>query len=136
MTGSLELYGTLLSAFCEHIPRPIFGDVRRLMGLAWAVVGVYLTKTVNFNNWSEVVISEAHYASSHQRRFQSWLYNSRVKPIKFDCPLFRAALSEWSLDQTLYLALDVSDLKNGYMMCSIREISMPAPSGSRSEEYG
>ena len=68
MTDSLELYGTLLSAFCEHIPRSIYGDVRRLMGLAWAVVGLCLTETVNFNKWGEVVISEAHYASSHQRR--------------------------------------------------------------------
>ena len=116
MTDSLELYGTLLSAFCEHIPRSIFGDVRRLMGLAWAVVGLCLTETVNFNKWGEVVISEAQYASSHQRRFQGWLYNPRVKPVKFYFPLLKAALSEWSLAKTLYLALDVSDLKNGYIL--------------------
>lgn len=116
MTDSLELYGTLLSAFCEHIPRSIYGDVRRLMGLAWAVVGLCLTETVNFNKWGEVVISEAHYASSHQRRFQGWLYNPRVKPITFYFPLLKAALSEWSLDQSFYLALDVSDLKNGYIL--------------------
>jgi len=116
MTDSLEVYGTLLAAFCEYIPRSIFGDVRRLMGLAWAVVGLCLSETVNFNKWGEVVISEAQYASSHQRRFQSWLYNPRVKPVKFYFPLLKAALSEWSLDQTLYLALDVSDLKNGYIL--------------------
>lgn len=116
MTDSLELYGTLLAALCEHIPRSIFGDVRRLMGLAWAVVGLCLTETVNFNHWGEVVKSEAHYASSHQRRFQGWLYNPRVKPLKFYAPLFKAALSEWSLAQTFYLALDVSDLKNGYIL--------------------
>ena len=116
MTDSLQLYGTLLAAFCEHIPRPIYGDVRRLMGLAWAVVGLCLTETVNFNKWGEVVISEAQYASSHQRRFQGWLYNPRVKPIKFYYPLLKAALSEWSLATTLYLALDVSDLKNGYIL--------------------
>lgn len=101
MTDSLELYGTLLSAFCEHIPRPTFGDVRRLMGLAWAVVGLCLTETVNFNKWGEVVISEAQYASSHQRRFQGWLHNPQVKPIKFYIPLLKAALSEWSLAKTL-----------------------------------
>ncbi len=116
MTDSLQLYGTLLAAFCDHIPRSTFGDVRRLMGLAWAVVGLCLTETVNFNKWGEVVISEAQYASSHQRRFQGWLYNPRVKPVKFYFPLLKVALSEWSLDKTLYLALDVSDLKNGYIL--------------------
>ncbi len=70
MTDSLQLYGTLLAALCEHIPRSTFGNVCRLMGLAWAVVGLCLTGTVNFNKWGEVVISEAQYASSHQRRFQ------------------------------------------------------------------
>ena len=119
MTDSLQLYGTLLSAFCEHIPRSTFGDVRRLMGLAWAVVGLCLTETVSFNKWGEVVISEAQYASSHQRRFQGWLYNPRVKPVKFYYPLLKAALSEWSLAQTLYLALDVSDLKNGYILIRV-----------------
>ena len=73
MTDSLQLYGTLLTAFCEYIPRHIFGDVRRVMVLAWTVVGMCLTKTVNFNQWGEVVISQAQYASSYQRRFQRWL---------------------------------------------------------------
>ena len=116
MTDSLQLYGTLLAALCEHIPRSIFGDVRRLMVLAWAVVGLCLTGTVNFNKWGEGVIGRAQYASSHQRRFQGWLYNPRVKPIKFYFPLLKAALSEWSLDQPLYLALDASDLSNGYIL--------------------
>ena len=106
MTDSLELYGTLLSAFCEHIPRPTFGDVRRLMGLAWAVVGLCLTETVNFNKWGEVVISEAQYASSHQRRFQGWLHNPQVKPIKFYIPLLKAALSEWSLAKPSSITFD------------------------------
>lgn len=116
MTDSLQLYGTLLAALCEHIPRAIYGDVRRLMVLAWAVVGVCLTETVNFNKWGEVVVGQAHYASSHQRRFQGWLYNPRVKPIKFYFPLLKAALSAWSLDKILYLALDVSALPRGYIL--------------------
>ena len=82
MTDSLQLYGTLLSAFCEYIPSHVFGDVRRLMVLAWAVVGLCLTKTVNFNLWGEVVMGQAQYASSHQRRFQRLLKNKQVKPIK------------------------------------------------------
>jgi hypothetical protein len=116
MTDSLQLYGTLLTAFCEYIPRHIFGDVRRLMGLAWAVVGLCLTKTVNFNLWSEVVIGQAQYASSHQRRFQRLLKNKRVKPVKYYAPLLRAAIRNWTWEQTLYLALDVSVLPKGYIL--------------------
>lgn len=116
MIDSLQLYGTLMTAFCTHIPRSIFGDVRRLMVLAWAVIGICLTKTANFNHWGEVVISRAQYASSHQRRFQRWLHNPRIRPVKFYFPLLRAALGKWSLDETLYLALDTSDLHNGYIL--------------------
>lgn len=116
MTDSLQLYGTLLTAFCQHIPRANYGDIRRLFVLAWAVVGLCLSETVNFNKWGEVVISQAQYASSNQRRFQRWLKNKQVKPLKFYYPLLKVALSEWSLDKTLYLALDVSDLKNGYIL--------------------
>jgi hypothetical protein len=106
----------LLTAFCSHISPHIYGDVRRLMVLAWAVVGVCLTKTVNFNQWGEVVISPAHYASIHQRRFQRWLHNKRIKPIKFFLPLIRAALHLWPPGGVLYLALDACDLKNGYIL--------------------
>jgi hypothetical protein len=86
------------------------------MVLAWAVVGLCLTKTVNFNRWGEVVHSRAQYASSHQRRFQRWFYNSRIRPIKFYLPLLRAALSQWELKETLYLALDTSQLPLGYVL--------------------
>jgi glycosyltransferase involved in cell wall biosynthesis len=116
MTDSLQLYGSLLAAFCEYIPSYIFGDVRRLMVLAWAVVGLCLTKTVNFNLWGEVVISQAQYAGSHQRRFQRLLKNKRVKPVKYYAPLLRAAIRTWSWEQTLYLALDVSVLPKGYIL--------------------
>jgi hypothetical protein len=83
------------------------------MGLAWAVVGVCLTQTVNFNRWAEVVVGRAEYASSHQRRFGNWFKN---KPIKFFWPLLRAAMQLWPPEQVLYLALDSSDLKNGYIL--------------------
>jgi len=113
---SLQLYSTLLTAFCQYIPRANYGDLRRLKVLAWAVVGLCVTKTVNFNKWGEVVISAAEYAASHQRRFKRFLENKQVKPLKFYAPLLRIALSEWSIQKTLYLALDVSDLKNGYIL--------------------
>jgi hypothetical protein len=86
------------------------------MVLAWAVVGLCLTKTVNFNQWGEVVISDAQYASSHQRRFERWFHNQHIKPIKFFFPLLRAAMQIWPPEQILYLAIDASDLKNGYLL--------------------
>ena len=116
MTDSLQLYSTLLTAFCQHIPRANYADLRHLYVLAWGVVGLCMTETVNFNKWGEVVISLAKYASSHQRYFQRWLKNGRIKPLKLYYPLLHFALSRWSLDKTLYLALDVSDLRNGYIL--------------------
>jgi hypothetical protein len=116
MNDSLQLYGTLLSAFCQHIPASHYGDLRLLMVLAWAVVGVCLTQTVNFNRWGEVVVGRAEYASTHQRRFGNWFKNKRIKPVKFFFPLLRAAMQLWPPEQVLYLALDSSDLHNGYIL--------------------
>jgi hypothetical protein len=116
MCDSMRLFGDLMTAFCRIIPRAIFGDVRRLVVLAWAVVGVCLTNTVSVNKWGEVVISEATFANSRQRRFLRWLHNKYVRPIKFYFPLVKAALGDWSLEQTMYLALDVTDLHNGCIL--------------------
>ena len=38
MSDSWQMYGDLMSAFVRAIPRSVYGDVRRLMPLAWAVV--------------------------------------------------------------------------------------------------
>ena len=116
MTDSQQLYTTLLTAFTQNIPRSTYGDVRRLMVLAWAVVGLCISETVNFSKWGEGVISLAQNAASHQRRFQRFLKNKRVKPLKYYYPLLRVALQEWALENPLYVALDVSDLKNGYIL--------------------
>ena len=116
MIDSLQLYSSLLTAFCYHIPRANYADVRHLFALAWAVVGLCQTGTVNFNKWGEVVISLVKYASSHQRYFQRLLKNERIKPHDLYYPLLNASLSQWSTAETLYLALDVSDLKNGYVL--------------------
>ena len=116
MTDSLQLYGTLMTAFCKLIPRSIFRDVRRLKVMAWAVVGLCLTKTVNFNLWGEVVISAAQQAASHQRRFHRWLHNPCVSPFAFYYPLLLAALRTWQVEQVMHLALDTTDLPNGYVL--------------------
>jgi len=116
MSDSQQMYRMLFGALWEHIPRCIFGDIRRLMTLAWAVIGLCFTKTANFNHWGEVVISNAKYAASHQRRFQRWLYNCYVIPATFYSPLLQVALADWKPGKRAYVALDTSVLPNDYVL--------------------
>jgi hypothetical protein len=116
MCDSLQMYRTLMTTLATHIPRAVFGDIRRLATLAWAVIGLCSTQTANFNRWGEVVISRAQYASSHQRRFQRWFHNAQVDPVAFYRFLFRAALATWDLGTRVYVALDTSVLPGGYVL--------------------
>ncbi len=116
MTDSQQMFGTLMRAFCKHVPRSIFGDIRRLVTLAWAVVGLCLSKTVNFNQWGEGVISQAKEAASHQRRFQRWMHNKHILPCSFYAPLLQAALQDWVLTEILFVSLDTSVLPGGYVL--------------------
>lgn len=116
MSDSQQMYRTLFSALWEYIPRCIFGDIRRLMTLAWAVTGLCFTKTANFNHWGEVVTSNAKYAASHRRRFQRWLYSHYVTPATFYPPLLRVALADWKPGEQAYVTLDTSVLSKGYVL--------------------
>jgi hypothetical protein len=116
MGDSRQMYRTLFSALWEHIPRSVFGDIRRLMTIAWAVVGLSLTKAVSFNAWGEVVIGNAQYAASHQRRFQRCLYNKHIVPCTFYPPLLQVALEDWKPGERMYVAIDTSVLSKGYVL--------------------
>ena len=116
MSDSLQMYRTLVTAFWEQIPRRIFGDIRRLRTLAWAVIGLCFAKTANFSKWGEAVISNAKYAASRERRFKRWLYNEHVTPATFYPPLLQAVLADWKPGQRAYVALDTSVLPNGYVL--------------------
>jgi hypothetical protein len=116
MGDSVQMYRTLISALWAHIPRCVFGDVRRLMTLAWAVIGLCLTKKVSFNHWGEVVTSNAQYAASHERRFRRWLNNKCVVPATFYPPLLQAALADWQAGERVYVALDTTVLPGGYVL--------------------
>lgn len=119
MCDSLQMYCTLMSDFWKHIPRQVFGDIRRLMTLAWAVVGLCVTQTANFNKWGEVVISNATYAASHCRRFQRWLRNKHIEPSALYLLLLKAALVDWKLADIIYLSLDTTVLPRGYVLVRI-----------------
>ena len=116
MSDTFKMFIDLMKILLTKIPKSIFGDRRRVEVLAWGVVALCFTKTVNLNQWSDVVISRATYAASHQRRFKRWLENPKIKPIAFYTPLLQAALADWPKNQRFFVPLDTSDLGNGYIL--------------------
>ena len=111
MTDSRQMFLTLMRAFVEHIPRAAWGDMRRLVTLAWAVVGLCLSKKVSLPGWGEAVESRAQKAASRTRRFARWVDNPKIQVQPVYAPLLRAALCRWQTAGRVYLALDVSVLK-------------------------
>lgn len=113
MTDNRLMFRTLMRAFVTDIPRSAWGDIRRLVALAWAVVGLCLSKAVSLTGWGEVVESRALLAASRTRYFQRWLDNPHVRVQPLYEPLVRAALRHWETVGRIYLALDTSVLKGG-----------------------
>jgi hypothetical protein len=111
MTDNRLMFHTLMRAFVGEIPRAAWGDIRRLAALAWAVVGLCLSKAVSLAGWGEVVESRALLASSRTRYFQRWLDNPRVRVQPLYEPLVRVALGHWETVGRVFLALDTSVLK-------------------------
>ena len=111
MTDSRQMFQTLMRAFVKDIPRAAWGDMRRLETLAWAVVGLCLSKKVSLPGWGEAVESRAQHAASRTRRFARWMDNAKVQVQPVYAPLLRAALRHWQTVGRVYLALDVSVIK-------------------------
>ena len=111
-----QMFLDLMPILLSNIPKSIYGDRRRVEVLAWAVVALCFTKSVNLNLWEEVVISRAQLASSRERRFSRWLHNPRVDTHAYFAPLLQAAITDWPQDSPLMVALDTSDLANGYIL--------------------
>jgi len=111
MTDSRQMFRTLMQAFLLHLPRSAWGDIRRLVTLAWAVVGLCLSKSANLSSWGEAVESQATQAASHTRRFQRWMDNAHIRVQALYTPLVRAALADWKPTGRVYVALDVSVIK-------------------------
>ncbi|MDP2991528.1 MAG: hypothetical protein Q8O57_13290 [Kiritimatiellota bacterium] len=106
-----------MSALYAHIPHTMYGDVRRLRVLAWAVVGVCLTRSLHYSLWGESIhFSQAQYASSHARRFARWLHNAQIHPQVWYWCLVRAVLQTWPAHLPLYLVLDTSVLPRGFIL--------------------
>lgn len=115
-SDSLQLYRELMSELWRILPKSVYGDMRRVMVLAWAVIGLLLTKSVNQAEWGEVVHSSATQASSHQRRFSNFFDNPWVRVPQWYGPIFRETIQDWELGSVLYVGLDTSDLGNGFIL--------------------
>jgi hypothetical protein len=111
MNDSGVLFQTLMRFFVVTIPRSAWGDMRRLVTLAWAVVGLCLSKTVNLSNWGESLESKATHAASHARRFQRWLNDAKIDTPTIYKSLVKAALKGWEIGARLFVALDTSVIK-------------------------
>lgn len=111
MSDSRQMFQSLMQAFVLYVPRSAWGDIRRLVTLAWAVVGLGLSKQASLSSWGEAVESRASQAASRARRFQRWVDNAHVQVQALYAPLVRAALRDWSPTGRVYVALDVSVLK-------------------------
>jgi hypothetical protein len=110
MTDAKALHRDLMKALLTHIPRSVYHDIRRVVTLAWAIVGLCLTRTVRLTAWAEVVDGRATYAASRVRRFARWLHHPAIAPTQWYPPLLKAALRDWELQTHRYIALDTTVL--------------------------
>ena len=80
MNEGKQMYADLMNLLLPLLPSQIYHDVRRVQTLAWALVGLCLTQTVRLGAWTEVVDSQAQFASSRVRRFARWLHQGAISP--------------------------------------------------------
>jgi len=110
MSDAKALHRDLMKALLARLPRTVYGDIRRVVTLAWAIVGLCLTRTVRLTAWAEIVEGRAVYAASRQRRFARWLHQPAIDPTAWYPPLLHAALRDWPPDARWYVALDTTVL--------------------------
>src|SRR5437867_1822406 len=110
MSEAKQLYRDLMNALLPILPRTIYGDIRRVANLVWALVGLCLTHTVRLEAWSEILESRAQYAASRVRRFARFLHNTAIDPHEWYKPFVQAVLKDWPADMQLYIALDTTAL--------------------------
>jgi len=110
MTDAKALHPDLMKALLIHIPRTVYRDIRRVVSLAWAIVGLCLTQTVHLTALAEVVDGRAKYAASRVRRFARFLHHAAIRPHEWYRPLLQAALRDWIRARHFYVALDTTVL--------------------------
>jgi hypothetical protein len=111
MTDAKALHRDLMKAILTHLPRSVYGDIRRVVTLAWAIVGLCLTRTVRLTAWAEIVEGRATYAASRVRRFARFLHHPAIDSTAWYPPLLKAALHDWTPAMHWYVALDTTVLE-------------------------
>jgi len=118
-TDSGQMYGDLMSEFAKTIPKKSYGDRRRLQTLAWAIIGLIISRKISLGSWGEVVIGRARKAASRTRRFSRWLHNDKINAFALYSPLLRNQLKKWSRTSRFRIALDTSVLPKGLVLIRI-----------------
>jgi hypothetical protein len=85
----------------------VWQDARHLQTLCWMMIGMIQSQNVHLNGFGVHVVSRAHLAQSHQRRFRRWLSNRRIDVVGAHQVLIQQALSQWQQER-LYLSLDTT----------------------------
>src|SRR5438270_11595668 len=106
MSEAKQMYRDLMNRLLPILPRTVFGDIRRVANLVWAIVGLCLTQTIRLEAWREIIESRAQYAASRVRRFARFLHNSAIDPHEWYPPVIQSVLKEWPTGSKLYIALD------------------------------
>jgi hypothetical protein len=110
MTDAKALHRDLMKALLTALPPTVYRDIRRVVTLAWAVVGLCLTRTVRLSAWAEVVDGHAQYAASRVRRFARWLHHAAIDPMTWYPPVLKATLRDWTPNSRVFVALDTTVL--------------------------
>ena len=76
------------------------------------MVSLCLSKKASLSSWGEAVESQAQQAASRARRFQRWIDNVHVRVQALYVLLVQAALADWKPIGRVYVALDVSVIKD------------------------
>ena len=118
MEDTPKLYNTLITILK---PSSEWKDQRHHQTMAWMIVGLLYSKTVNLSEWADFVVGRAQYAQSSVRRFSRWLNNKRIQVSVLYGPVIRAALAEWA-GERIYVALDTSMLWAGYQVIRLAVI--------------
>lgn len=90
-------------------------DVRHLGVIAWMMLGLIATGSVNLTKWISHINTKAEIAQSTQRQLSRWLNNPRINPAKLYSPVIKAVLANWQ-DAEIYLSFDTSQLWDEYCM--------------------
>lgn len=109
-----RLYNELIKFGSQY---SAWSDVRHLGVMAWMMVGMIATGSVNLTKWLSHINTKALIAQSTQRQLSRWLNNPRINPAKLYSPVIKALIATWK-EPEIYLSFDTSQLWEEY--CIIR----------------